>query len=105
VLIVSAFHGVIAPNAVIGPYDRTLRQLGKSDRERWGVRTIGQLLPSFEVRPQLVILAGALYADALAHGAHWHNLPRPEEPLRGIAGCGPRIAWLQANIPAASANA
>jgi hypothetical protein len=96
-LIVSAFYGVVAPKSVISPYDRTLRQYTKREREDWGVRTIGQLLPSFTEPPQLVVLAGKLYADALAHGAHWHNLPRPEEPLRGIAGCGPRVTWLKAN--------
>jgi hypothetical protein len=99
-LIVSAFHGVLAPNAVVGPHDSTLRQLGKREREAWGVRTIGQILPSFGVAPQLVILAGQLYADALLHGAHWHNLPRPEEPLRGTAGFEARITWLQTHTPA-----
>jgi hypothetical protein len=99
VLIVSAFYGAVAPKAVIRSYDRSLRQYNKREREDWGVRTIGQLLPSFKVPPQLVILAGKLYADALAHGAHWHNLPRPEEPLCGIAGIRPRVAWLKENTP------
>ena len=105
VLIVSAFYGVVAPRAVIHPYDRSLRQYNKREREDWGVRTVGQLLPSFKVPPQLIILAGKLYADALAHGAHWHNLPRPEEPLRGIVGCGPRVKWLKANTTGRSHTA
>jgi hypothetical protein len=104
-LIVSAFHGVVAPNAVIGPYDRSLRECNKREREGWGVRTIGHLLPSFEVPPQLVILAGSLYAQALAYGAHWHNLPRPETPLRGVAGFGPRLEWLKTRTPANGAAA
>src|SRR3954467_11439635 len=37
VLIVSAFYGVIAPQAVIRPYDRSLRQYNKREREDWGV--------------------------------------------------------------------
>lgn len=105
VLIVSAFYGVVAPKAVIQPYDRSLRQYNKREREDWGVRTVGQILPSFKVPPQLIILAGKLYADALAHGAHWHNLPRPEEPLRGIVGCGPRVKWLKANTTGRSHTA
>jgi hypothetical protein len=76
-----------------------LRQYNKREREDWGVRTIGQLLPSCKIPPQLVVLAGKEYADALAYGAHWHNLPKPEEPLRGIIGCGPRVVWLKANAP------
>lgn len=99
VLIVSAFHGIVAPKAVIQPYDRSLHAYSKRERENWGARTIGQLLPSFKVPPQLVILAGKLYADALLYGAHWYNLPRPEQPLSGIVGCGPRVNWLKANTP------
>ncbi|WP_438037353.1 hypothetical protein [Sorangium sp. So ce204] len=64
------------------------------------MRPVGQFLPSFKLPPRLVVLAGMLYTGALAHGAHWHNLPRPEEPMRGIAGCGLRIKWLRANTPA-----
>jgi hypothetical protein len=95
ILIVSAFYGVVAPKAVIRPYDLSLRKYNKSEREHWGVRTIGQLLPSFVLPPLLVILAGKVYADALLHGAHWHNLPRPELPLTGIRGVGPRVKWLR----------
>ena len=36
-----------------------------------------------------------MYAEALVHGAHWHNLPFPEQPLNGIRGCGPRVRWLR----------
>jgi hypothetical protein len=64
------------------------------------VHVVGQLLPTFKIPPQLVLLAGKLYADALMYGAHWHDLPRPEQPLRGIVGCGVRVSWLQANTPA-----
>jgi hypothetical protein len=52
-------------------------------------------LPSLGRSPVLVLLAGKVYADALRHGAHWHNLPRPEEPLACISGCGARVKWLR----------
>ena len=99
VLIVSALYGAVAPKAVLRPYERNLREYGKRDREAWGERVISSLLPAFKIPPQLVLLAGAVYTDSLAHGAHWHNLPRPEEPLRKIRGCGPRMTWLKANTP------
>ena len=95
VLIVSAFYGVVAPKVIIRPYDRSLRKYNKSEREQWGVRTVGHLLPSFALPPVLIILAGNVYADALLYGAHWHDLPRPELPLSGIRGCGPRVKWLR----------
>jgi uncharacterized protein DUF6884 len=97
VIIVSAYYGAVAPKTMLHPYDRNLRTLRKSEREGWGVRTVGELLPAFSPPPQLVIVAGEIYADALLHGAHWHNLPWPKQPLKGIRGCGARVAWLKAN--------
>ena len=99
VLIVSTFHGLVTPDTVLEPYDRNLRKLRKIERESWGMRTIGELWSKFKVPPQLVILAGKVYAEALVFGAHWHGLPKPEEPLERIVGCGTRVAWLKANTP------
>ncbi|MDI1444632.1 DUF6884 domain-containing protein [Polyangium sp. 6x1] len=101
VFIVSAFHGLVEPHQVLEPYDRSLRGLRKVEREDWGARTVGELLPGYHggPLPVLVLLAGEVYADALRHGAHWHNMPRPEEPLRGIRGVGRRIAWLRNHTP------
>lgn len=104
VLIVSAFYGVITAKSILHPYDRSLRTFRKGEREDWGVRVIGNLLPTFRAPPQLIILAGKLYADALVYGAHWHNLSRPEQPLQGIVGCGPRVAWLKAHTPKGTAE-
>lgn len=108
VFVVSALYGAVTPEQVLKPYDRSLRGLRKSEREDWGARTVAEVLGSARVRrfgekPVLVLLAGEVYADALLHGAHWHNLPRPEEPLRKIAGVGKRIAWLRAHTPAEGA--
>jgi len=99
VLVVSALHGAVKLDTEIAPYHRNLREAGKGEREAWGIRTVAEVLRRGEPKPVLVILAGQLYADALVQGAHWHNLPRPEEPLQGIKGCGARIAWLQERTP------
>ena len=96
VFVVSAMYGLLSLEQVVEPYDRTLADLGgKNAREDWGARTLASFVQR-EIAPQLVVLAGELYAEALMAGAHWHNLPRPEAPLRGLRGCGNRIAWLKA---------
>ena len=69
VIIVSAFYAAVAPKTVLHPYDRNLRKFRKSEREDWGARTIGELLPSFRPPPQFVILAGEIYADGRNHAA------------------------------------
>ena len=49
VLIVSAFYDVVAPTQKLHPYDRNLRIYTKREREDWGVRTVGQILPAVDV--------------------------------------------------------
>lgn len=96
--VVSALYGSVKLDAWLEPYDRDLRAFAKKDREAWGARTVAEAIRKFEIPPVLVILAGKVYEDALVYGAHWHNLPKPETPLRGISGCGARIAQLTSEI-------
>lgn len=98
VRVVSAFYGSVKLDAWLEPYDRDLRAFRKKDREAWGARTVSEAIRAFGIPPVLVILAGKVYEDALVYGAHWHNLPRPETPLRGISGCGARIAQLTSKM-------
>jgi hypothetical protein len=100
VAIVSAMHGAVKLDQVVAPYDFKLSNLGKSDREDWGLRAINKLLPWYQPSrmappPVFLFLCGELYADALLHGAHWRNLPRPQTPLAKMKGVGNRIAWLK----------
>ncbi len=41
--ILSAAHGLVAPEALIAPYDVTLRGMAVADRRRWGAGMICQL--------------------------------------------------------------
>lgn len=99
VLIISAKHGVIPPDRRLRPYNLHLRELAKREREAWGVRAVGVLAAAFKPAPQIVILAGKVYADAITHGADRHGLPRPKVPLAHISGCGRRVRWLKASMP------
>ena len=92
--VVSAMYELLSLDDVVEPYDMKLDKLGKVYRDAWGVRTLRHFA-SWKMKPVLVILAGNVYVEALLHGAHWHHLPRPEEPLKGIRGVGKRITWLE----------
>src|SRR5262245_56510729 len=63
VLIASAKHGVVRPDRCLRPYALPLHELDKREREAWGVRAVGIVAAAFKPAPQLVILAGKMYAD------------------------------------------
>lgn len=102
--ILSAEHGLLDPETVIGPYDTTLKQMDRSQRVSWARRVHNQLLarrllPGFLAK--IVILAGRDYRE---HLEHWLTLSGRdargvEVPLRGL-GLGRQLAWLTRNAPA-----
>lgn len=101
VAIVSAMYGAVKLDQMLEPYDRKLTELRKAEREDWGVRTVAELvrmckLTPLSPPPVFLLLCGDVYSDALIHGAHWYNLPRPETPLVKMKGVGNRIRWLNA---------
>jgi hypothetical protein len=92
--VLSALHGLLAPEKVIEPYDQ---QLTPANATAWGVRVGKQLdealpWPKF-ADVELVVLAGWTYAEAidLPRDFYWH------ESLRGL-GVGARLSWLNANL-------
>lgn len=100
--VLSAKHGLLAPNAIIEPYDETLASLSPEQRAAWGARVARQLdeaLPyPAHAETELVVLAGRLYADSIwwedqgdgAREFYW------DEPMAGLE-IGERLAWLKAN--------
>lgn len=96
VVVVSAYYGIVQLDQVLQPYDLKLTALRKRDREDWGARTVDPLTRFNGTPPILLLLCGEAYADAILHGAHWHNLPRPMTPMAKMKGVGNRIAWLNA---------
>lgn len=92
--VASAFHGLVALDQVIGPYDRSIDDLKKKERLPWGDRVIGSLAARFPgLRPELLILAGAgyhvpLHVAAISRG--WTTV----SPLAGLP-VGKRLRWLR----------
>lgn len=41
--ILSAEHGLVAPNDVLEPYDRTLKTMCRAERRAWSVRVVDQI--------------------------------------------------------------
>lgn len=91
VLILSAFHGVVDPDAWLTPYNCTLSDMTAADRAQWAQRTAAELEP--HRHRKITVLAGKHYAAAL------EGFPNVSRPLEGL-GIGEQLAALkQMNQP------
>ncbi|EPR14754.1 hypothetical protein EWH08_19290 [Sphingobium indicum] len=87
--ILSAKHGLIAPETVIAPYDETLGAMKASARRLWGVRVIEAMADQIDAAAPLIVLAGRHYRDPL-----WPQIERrASAPMEGL-GIGQQLAWL-----------
>lgn len=95
--ILSAQHGLLSPRQVVAPYDLTLRQLDREEREAWGSRIDVALRCRWGLWPApAVVLAGAAYVGPLAQlGDSWAIC----EPLAGLQ-VGERLQWLKRELSA-----
>lgn len=76
--IVSAKHGLVAPGVWLEPYDLTLSQLVKTEREAWAAGVVTSLSAQGLYGRPCLLLAGARYREAL-------GLPHAATPLAGLA--------------------
>ncbi|MEX2375578.1 MAG: DUF6884 domain-containing protein [Dehalococcoidia bacterium] len=59
--ILSAEHGLLGPDVVISPYERTLNTMRKADRLGWAARVQRQLLEVLPLQAEVIFLAGERY--------------------------------------------
>jgi hypothetical protein len=91
--ILSAEHGLVAPNEWLSPYERYLADTTASYRSAWGGWVAARLeLLAGPLKGKVVeVHAGATYLDALRLGLE--NLgARVVDPLHGLQ-MGQRLAW------------
>src|SRR3546814_19587850 len=90
--ILSAKHGLIAPETVIAPYDETLGAMKAGARRLWGARVIEAMADQLAAAAPLIVLAGR-------HSRHplWpHIEPRDSVTMAGT-GIGKHARWLWRN--------
>jgi hypothetical protein len=63
--ILSAEHGLLDPDQVTAPYERTLNKMGKAARQEWAARVQRQLAAVLPARAEVIILAGERYREGL----------------------------------------
>lgn len=90
--ILSAKHGLIAPDTVIEPYDEALTQMRAGGRRLWGARVREAIAAQIDADAPLIVLAGRNYRDPI-----WPSIEhRAAVPMEGF-GIGEQLAWLGSN--------
>jgi hypothetical protein len=91
--ILSAEHGLVAPDAVIAPYDRTLNTMGVADRRAWADRVRRQLEVLSLDADEVVILAGERYREYLMPWLRERFL-RVTVPMERLP-IGRQLSWMK----------
>lgn len=64
--ILSARHGVLHPDTKIAPYNESMNDKSRPERECWATRAWLDLRPHLSANDEVVILAGVSYREFLA---------------------------------------
>lgn len=90
--ILSARYGLVAPNAEIEPYERTLNTLGVAERRAWAASVLVKLLPELAGEKRVVMFAGQRYREFLIEPLREQGI-KVEVPMANLA-LGEQLAWL-----------
>lgn len=96
--ILSAKYGLLHPDAVVEPYEQTLKTLTANERRAWADRVTAQMQTAGLLVPgtTFIWLAGMPYKQDLAGLLSDY---RQEDPMAGLP-IGRRLQWLTENAPA-----
>lgn len=81
--ILSAEHGVLHPDAVVAPYERTLNSMPKRERVAWAERVKRQLLEVLPKDSEVIMLAGLRYREDIEPFLRDRGYP-VSVPLEGL---------------------
>lgn len=95
--ILSAKYGLVAPEAVIAPYEKTLHTMGASERRDWAGGCLQALRPHLAGVKCVVFLAGMKYREYLASELSGLGVD-VRVPMEGLP-IGKQLAWLDRHAP------
>lgn len=74
--IISAKYGLIEPSKIIDPYEISLRDFKKKDRDLWGSYVANQISSKIPKTEKLFFLAGQIYYDPIIRKIpHEYEIP------------------------------
>ena len=91
--ILSAKHGLLHPETVVCPYDKTLKNMSKAKRGQWSWKVLNQLQAHLGGVDCVVILAGKSYREFLEPGLLARGID-VRVPMCGL-GIGKQLQWLK----------
>lgn len=94
--ILSAKHFLVPLNKVLAPYDKTLKEMPKDEKNAWGEKVISQMRASginIE-KDKFIFLTGSEYMKPLLQYIPEGNIEKPMEGRR----MGERLQWLNSQI-------
>ena len=63
--ILSAKYGLVSPDQLCAPYERTLNAMSKAERNAWAKRVKAQMETRLPAADRIVVLAGQRYRESL----------------------------------------
>jgi hypothetical protein len=94
--ILSAKHGLVAPDTVIEPYDETLNRMPVAARRAWAKRVLEDLDRVLQPGDHVVILAGVRYRENLVNPIQEMGC-NVEIPMQGLL-FGEQKSWLKQRL-------
>ena len=94
--ILSAKHGLITPDTVIEPYDKTLNSMPAAARRAWAKRVLKDLVRVLHPGDHVVILAGERYRENLVDSIQRMGCS-VAVPMQGL-GFYKQLSWLKQQL-------
>ena len=94
--ILSAKYGLVDPEEVIRPYEKTLITMRKAERRAWAGEVLAALERRLADADAVVFLAGARYREFIEPWLTSRGV-RVDVPMRGLSQ-GRQLAWLGARL-------
>ncbi len=91
--ILSAEYGLVNPDAIIAPYDRTLNTMGFKERRAWADGVSAALVKLMPDLPNVTFLAGQRYREFLTDDLQQRGV-KVNVPMEGLR-IGEQLSWLR----------
>jgi hypothetical protein len=93
--ILSAEYGIVAPDQLIDPYERTLNRMPLAERRIWADHVYEQLISIVPELSHVVFLAGERYREFLVRHLTDHKITL-SVPMEGLT-IGRQLSWLNSH--------